>query len=84
MWAVYGGYELPLLYAVVAAAMVLTGPGWYSNDGVIGLPAPDWVGFAAVDLSCLCWLASCGRVRKGVLPFTTVGRPGRRVRRWMS
>jgi putative oxidoreductase len=36
-WAAKGGWELELTYAVVAAAVVFTGPGRYSLDHVF-----DW------------------------------------------
>jgi putative oxidoreductase len=48
LWAVRGGYELPLLYAAMAAVVGFTGSGRYSVDGVAGLPHPLWVGPAAL------------------------------------
>ncbi|TQL67915.1 putative oxidoreductase [Nocardioides albertanoniae] len=37
LWAVKGGYELPLLYAVTAGSFAFIGPGRYSIDHLIGL-----------------------------------------------
>ena len=37
VWAANGGYELPLLFAVVGATLALTGPGAVSLDAAVGL-----------------------------------------------
>jgi putative oxidoreductase len=37
LWATNGGYELPLVYAVVGAALAFTGAGDYSLDNALGL-----------------------------------------------
>jgi putative oxidoreductase len=42
LWATNGGYELPLLYAVVAAALAFTGPGSWSVDNAIGWDLDGW------------------------------------------
>lgn len=43
LWAVNGGYELPLVYALLGAVLALTGPGAYSVDALIGLqPSLVW------------------------------------------
>ena len=48
LWATNGGYELPLLYAVVAAALAFTGAGSISVDGALGLTFGTAYGVAAV------------------------------------
>ena len=43
LWAVNGGYELPLVYALLGAVLALTGPGAYSLDALSGLqPSLVW------------------------------------------
>ena len=37
LWATNGGYELPLINAVVAAALAFTGAGSFSLDNALGL-----------------------------------------------
>lgn len=37
VWGANGGYELPLIYAVVGATLALTGPGTVSLDAAFGL-----------------------------------------------
>jgi putative oxidoreductase len=51
VFAASNGIEVPLLYAAGAAALVLTGPGRYSLDGVLGVasvwtPGLDWLALA--------------------------------------
>lgn len=46
-----GGYELPLIYAVLAVALALIGNGSYSLDAAFGLsalytPAVNWIAIA--------------------------------------
>lgn len=47
-WAVRGGYELPFVYAAVAVCVGFTGPGAYSLDAVLGVPAGVLTGVAAL------------------------------------
>jgi putative oxidoreductase len=49
-----GGYELPLLFAVAAAALAFTGPGPLSVDAALGLSlsGPTW-GVVAIALGLL-------------------------------
>jgi putative oxidoreductase len=51
IWVTNGGYELPLVYAVVAVAVACIGPGTVSLDNALGwhLAGVEW-GFAAAVL----------------------------------
>jgi putative oxidoreductase len=40
VFAADNGVEVPLLYGVIAAALAFTGPGLYSLDAALGIPAP--------------------------------------------
>ena len=55
LWAVRGGYELPLVYGVVALALAFTGAGrWSIDHAVVDSPpsGPMW-GAASVALAVL-------------------------------
>lgn len=54
LWVQNGGYELPLVYAATATALVFAGPGAWSLDAVIELGArgPAW-GAGAFALGAL-------------------------------
>jgi len=60
VFAATNGVEMPLLYAAGAAALILTGPGGYSLDALVGLtrlwtPGLDWL---ALGLGVACAVAS--------------------------
>jgi putative oxidoreductase len=42
LWATNGGYELPFLYALIAAGLAFTGPGSFSIDNGLGLNLAGW------------------------------------------
>ncbi len=51
LWASSGGFEYPLVVAVLSLALGLTGPGSYSLDALLGIQLPSmslfWVGVIA-------------------------------------
>ncbi len=54
LWNEAGGFELPLVYATVAAATAFTGPGAHSLDAVWGLSFTGaWFDVGAVVLGAL-------------------------------
>jgi putative oxidoreductase len=53
LWATNGGYELPLLYGVIAAALAFTGAGDFSVDSALGLTFSATYGVAAVVVGLL-------------------------------
>ena len=42
LWATNGGYELPMFYGIVAAALAFTGPGSFSIDNGLGIALAGW------------------------------------------
>ena len=51
IWVTTGGAELPLTNTALATALILTGPGAYSLDSLLGTRLPRWVaipGLAAI------------------------------------
>ena len=55
VWGANGGYELPLVYAVIAGALALGGPGAASLDNAFGI-ADEWsiaLGLAAIAAGVL-------------------------------
>ena len=53
VFAQNGGYELPLVYIVTAAAIALVGNGAYSLDAVLGLSWPAEVVWVALALGVI-------------------------------
>ena len=66
LWGQNGGYELPLTFAVVAAALAFTGPGTASLDNVLGIE--DWSGTAtgivAIAVGLLAALVVIARAKR--------------------
>ncbi|MDN5918251.1 MAG: DoxX family membrane protein [Pseudonocardia sp.] len=50
LWAQKGGFELPLVYAGIAAGIAFTGPGPWSIDAVTGLTGLTGTGWGAAAL----------------------------------
>jgi putative oxidoreductase len=65
LWAVRGGYELPLVYGIVALALAFTGPGDWALDAVVDLPAEAGVtwGVVATVLAAVAGTAVSARAR---------------------
>ncbi|MFJ9387852.1 DoxX family protein [Nocardioides sp. NPDC101246] len=53
LWAHLGGCEVPVVYALIAAVLAITGPGAYALDEALGLPAEPWTAAAAIALGVL-------------------------------
>jgi putative oxidoreductase len=66
LWASNGGYELPLVYAVVAAGLAFTGAGSWSVDNAAGIPATSgWgAGLGALVLAAIASGATMARRNK--------------------
>jgi putative oxidoreductase len=71
LWALRGGYELPLVYGALGAGLALTGAGSYSLDRVLGLPTTAWIGVPAVALGLLASLGPLARRRAALRTRTT-------------
>jgi putative oxidoreductase len=52
-WAAKGGYELPFVLGTTAAVAGVAGPGAYSVDSLLGLPASAIVFVALTAAGCL-------------------------------
>ena len=63
LWGQNGGYELPLLYSVMAAALALTGAGAVSLDAVLGLHTSFAYGLGAIVLGVLAGVVVVARAR---------------------
>jgi putative oxidoreductase len=61
LFALSNGIELPLLYGAAAAALVLTGPGAYSLDALLGLQAL-WTPAVAWSVLALGIIGGIGNV----------------------
>lgn len=53
LWNTDGGYELPLVYAVIGAALALTGAGAHSLDAALGLAWSPLASWGAIALGVL-------------------------------
>jgi putative oxidoreductase len=65
LWSTNGGYEMALLYGVLAAAVAVSGPGSVSLDRAFGLD-DNWsvgLGIAAIALGLLSGVAVIARAR---------------------
>jgi putative oxidoreductase len=65
LWGTNGGYEMALLYGVLAAAVALSGPGSVSLDRAFGFD-DSWsvgLGIAAIALGLLSGVAVIARAR---------------------
>jgi putative oxidoreductase len=68
LWNTGGGYELPLVYALVAAFFALAGPGTVALDHLAGLD-DSWntgVGAAALVVGLLSGAGVIGRARRSL------------------
>jgi putative oxidoreductase len=69
-FAATNGPEVPILYATVAAALALTGPGPYSGDAIFAL-LPLWtpaVKLAAIAIGLVGGFANLAIRRPAALP----------------
>ena len=44
IWVASGGAELPVVNMATATALMMTGPGRYSLDRLLGIRVPTWIG----------------------------------------
>jgi len=62
LFATTNGIELPLLYAAVATALAVTGPGRYSLDA--------WLGLTTLATPAIQWIAIVAGIVGGVVALT--------------
>jgi putative oxidoreductase len=48
IWVTSGGAELPVTNIAIALALILTGPGKYSLDNLLGIKLPRWIAAPAL------------------------------------
>lgn len=66
LWGQNGGYELALLYALIGAALALTGPGAISLDATLGLRTSFGYGLGAIVFGVLAGAVVVARARAAV------------------
>ena len=66
LWSQNGGYELALIYALVGAALALTGPGSISLDAALGLRTSFVDGLGAIVLGVIAGTLVVARARAAV------------------
>ncbi|MDA8438820.1 MAG: DoxX family membrane protein [Propionibacterium sp.] len=66
LWGQNGGYELALLYALIGAALALTGPGSISLDSALGLQTSFGYGLGAIMLGIIAGGIMVARARATV------------------
>ncbi len=71
LWSTNGGYELPLINAVVAAALAFTGAGSFSVDHVLRLTFGSGYGVAAVAVGVVAALAAVLRAKLALRSTST-------------
>lgn len=63
LWGQNGGYELPLVYALVGVALAFTGPGAVSLDALLGLRTSPVLGLGAIALGVVSGVVVVARAR---------------------
>jgi putative oxidoreductase len=71
LWSTGGGYELPLINAVVAVALGFTGAGSISLDHALGLTFGSGYGVAAVVVGLVAALAAVTRAKLALRSTST-------------